>query len=55
MKKSKIPMRTLVLRSKKKSWLILIESLQKFTDDFMEEDRMQLPAQKRNREDSPVV
>jgi antitoxin VapB len=40
---------TLVLRPKKKSWAALIQSLQKFTDDFMESGRNQPPVQKRNR------
>ena len=39
--------RTLVLRPKRKSWVALIESLQKFTDDFMEKGRNQPPVQKR--------
>lgn len=38
-----------VLRPKKKSWAALIESLQKFTDDFMEKGRNQPPVQKRGR------
>lgn len=40
---------TLVLRPKKKSWAALIESLQKFTDDFMEKGRNQPAIQKRDR------
>ena len=32
---------SLVLRPKKRSWNALIESLQKFTDDFMEDRRKQ--------------
>lgn len=32
---------TLVLLPKRKSWAALIESLQKFTDDFMESGRKQ--------------
>jgi len=40
--------KTLVLRPKKKSWEALIESLQKFTDDFMEKGRRQPPVQKRD-------
>ena len=39
----------LVLRPKKKSWAALVESLQKFTDDFMEKGRSQPPVQKRDR------
>lgn len=39
----------LVLRPKKKSWATLIESLQKFTDDFMGKGRNQPPVQKRDR------
>lgn len=31
----------LVLRPKRKSWNALVQSLQKFTDDFMEKDRDQ--------------
>ena len=41
--------RSLVLRSKKKSWEALIESLGKFTDDFMESGRKQRRLQKRRR------
>jgi len=40
---------TLVLRPKKKSWAALIQSLKKFTDDFMENGRNQPPVQKRDR------
>ena len=40
---------TLLLRPKKKSWTPLIESLQKFTDDFMKHGRKQPRAQKRDR------
>jgi antitoxin VapB len=40
---------SLVLRPKKKSWAALIESLKKFSDDFMEEGRVQPPAQDRGR------
>ncbi len=40
---------TLVLRPKKKSWAVLIASLKKFTDDFMEKGRDQPPLQKRDR------
>jgi len=39
----------LVLRPKRKSWAALINSLQKFTDDFMEKGRGQPPVQKRDR------
>ena len=39
----------LVLRPKRKSWARLIASLEKFTDDFMDEGRKQPPVQKRNR------
>ena len=39
----------LVLRPKKRSWTALIESLEKFTDDFMRKGRNQHPVQKRNR------
>lgn len=37
----------LILRPKKRSWAALIESLDKFTDDFMAERRRQPPLQKR--------
>lgn len=40
---------TLVLLPKRKSWAVLIESLQKFTDDFMEKGRKQPRLQKRRR------
>jgi antitoxin VapB len=40
---------TLVLRPSRRSWAMLSKSLQKFTDDFMEEGRNQLPVQKRHR------
>ncbi len=39
----------LVLRPKRKSWAALINSLQKFTDDFMEKGRKQPPVQKRDQ------
>lgn len=39
--------KTLVLRPKKQSWAALFNSLQKFTDDFMEKGRKQMPVQKR--------
>ena len=34
-----------MLRPKKRSWAVLIQSLQKFTDDFMERGRNQPPVQ----------
>jgi len=37
----------LLLRPKRKSWSVLIESLGKFTDDFMEGDRSQPPLDRR--------
>lgn len=40
---------SLVLRPKKKSWSPLIESLQRFTDDFMKHGRKQPRVQKRDR------
>jgi antitoxin VapB len=40
---------SLVLRPKRTSWAILIESLQKFTDDFMKNGRKQPKLQKGNR------
>lgn len=40
---------SLVLRPRKKSWAALIESLKKFTDDFMDQGRGQPPAQDRGR------
>lgn len=40
---------SLVLRPKKKSWAALIESLEKFTDDFMKKGRKQPRLEKRNR------
>ena len=39
----------LLLRPKRKSWSVLIESLGRFTDDFMEEDRSQPPPDRRDR------
>ncbi len=39
----------LILRPKKQSWAALIDSLKKFTDDFMDEGRRQPPAQDRGR------
>ena len=40
---------SLILRSKKQSWAALIDSLKKFTDDFMEAGRRQPPVQDRGR------
>jgi len=40
---------SLILRSKKQSWTALIDSLKKFTDDFMEDGRRQPPMQHRGR------
>jgi antitoxin VapB len=40
---------SLVLRPKKQSWAPLIDSLEKFTDDFMEDGRLQPPVQPRGR------
>jgi len=40
---------TLVIRPKKETWQSLTESLAMFTDDFMEEGRLQPPIQKRKR------
>ena len=40
---------SLILRPKKESWVALIESLKKFTDDFMAEGRRQPPVQDRGR------
>ena len=39
----------LLLRPKRKSWSALIESLGRFTDDFMEEVRRQPPLARRDR------
>jgi antitoxin VapB len=39
----------LILRPMKKSWTTLIDSLGKFSDDFMEEGRRQPPVQQRRR------
>ena len=39
----------LVLRPKKTSWAVLVESLEKFTDDFMESGRKQPRLQRRGR------
>ncbi len=38
---------TLVIRPKKQTWQLLLDSLPLFTDDFMEEGRQQPPVQKR--------
>jgi antitoxin VapB len=38
---------SLILRPRKKSWAALIESLDKFSDDFMDQGRNQPPAQNR--------
>jgi antitoxin VapB len=40
---------SLVLRPKKKSWASLVESLDKFTEDFMANGRRQQPIQKRSK------
>ena len=40
---------SLILRPKKKSWAALFQSLDMFTDDFMEEGRNQPPVQRRHR------
>ncbi len=40
---------SLILRSRKRSWAALIESLTKFTDDFMAKGRRQPPVQDRGR------
>ena len=40
---------SLVLRPRKKSWAALIDSLTKFSDDFMDEGRHQPPSQGRGR------
>jgi antitoxin VapB len=39
----------LILRPMKKSWATLIDSLGKFSDDFMDEGRRQPPVQHRRR------
>jgi antitoxin VapB len=41
--------KALVLEPRKRSWTTLFESLDKFTDDFMEEGRRKPPPQKRRR------
>ena len=40
---------SLVLRPKKKSWTSLVQSLNKFTEDFMANIRRQPPIQKRSK------
>jgi len=40
---------SLVLRPKKKSWASLVESLEKFTEDFMAKGRRQPRIQKRSK------
>jgi antitoxin VapB len=40
---------SLILRPRKESWGALIDSLKKFTDDFMKEERRQPPTQDRGR------
>ncbi len=40
---------SLILRPRKESWAALVDSLKKFTDDFMEGGRRQPPAQDRGR------
>lgn len=40
---------SLILRPRKESWAALIDSLNKFTDDFMKEERAQPPTQVRGR------
>jgi antitoxin VapB len=40
---------SLILRPRKKSWAALIESLDKFSDDFMDQGRNQPPVQRRGR------
>lgn len=39
----------LILRPKSHSWATLIDSLAKFTDDFLDDGRQQPPVQKRDR------
>jgi antitoxin VapB len=41
--------KTLVLEPRKRSWNVLFESLDKFSDDFMAEGRRQPAVQKRRR------
>ncbi len=40
---------SLILRPRKRSWKALLDSLDKFTEDFMAEGRTQPPLQKRRR------
>lgn len=40
---------SIILRPRKRSWAALVESLEKFTKDFMAEGRSQPPMQKRRR------
>ena len=40
---------SLILRPKKKSWTSLVESLEKFTEDFMANGRRQPRIQKRSK------
>jgi antitoxin VapB len=40
---------SLILRPRKESWAALIDSLKKFSDDFMEGGRRQPPMQDRDR------
>ena len=40
---------SLILRPRRKSWAALIESLKKFSDDFMEQSRQQPRDQDRGR------
>jgi antitoxin VapB len=40
---------SLILRPKRQSWAPLIDSLKKFTDDFMADGRRQPPVQDRGR------
>jgi antitoxin VapB len=40
---------SLILRPRKESWAALIDSLEKFTDDFMEDGRRQPTTQDRGR------
>lgn len=39
----------LMLRPRRKSWAALVESLKKFTNDFMAKGRRQPPVQRRDR------
>ena len=41
--------KSLIHRPKKQSWAALIDSLEKFTDDFMADGRRQPPVQDRSR------